>query len=60
MSACCMWRKIMEKIHLKNKHLTYEERQFIENGLNYGRNFSEISKDLNKNRTTIMREIVKH
>ena len=55
-----MWREIMENTHLQNKHLTYEERQFIENGLNYGRNFSEISKDLNKDRTTIMREIVKH
>jgi len=34
----------MENIHLKNKHLTYEERQFIENGLNYGRNFQRFQK----------------
>ena len=50
----------MENTHLPNKHLTYEERQFIEIGLNSGRNFSEISKDVNKDRTTIMREILKH
>ena len=43
-----------------NKHLTYEERNFIEIGLNNGRNFLEIAKDLNKNRTTIMREVKKH
>lgn len=50
----------MENTQQQNKHLTYEDRQFIEIGLNNGRNFSEISKDLNKNRTTIMRETVKH
>lgn len=50
----------MENIHQPNKHLTYEERQFVEIGLNNGRNFLEISNDLNKNRTTIMREVVKH
>ena len=39
----------METEHIPNKHLTYEER-----------NFSEIAKDLNKNRTTIMREVKNH
>lgn len=43
-----------------NKHLTYEERQFIENGLNNGRNFTEIGNDLNKDRRTISREVQKH
>ena len=43
-----------------NKHLTYDERDFIEIGLNNGRNFTEIGKDLNKDRTTISKEIVKH
>ena len=43
-----------------NKHLTYEDRNFIEIGLNEGRNFVEIAKDLNKNRTTIMREVRNH
>lgn len=42
------------------EHLTYEERQYIEIGLDKGRGFVEISKDLNKHRTTIMREIQKH
>ncbi len=46
--------------HIPNKHLTYEERNFIEIGLNNGRNFTEIAKDLNKNRRTISREILKH
>ena len=46
--------------HKPNKHLTYEERNFIEIGLNNGRNFTEISKDLNKDRRTISREIQKH
>lgn len=43
-----------------NKHLTYDERSFIETGLNNGRNFTEIGKDLNKDRRTISREIMKH
>lgn len=47
----------MKKDNILNKHLTYEDRNFIEIGLNNGRNFAEIAKDLNKNRTTIMREV---
>lgn len=50
----------MEREHVPNKHLTYEERNFIEIGLNNGRNFTQISNDLNKSRTTIMREIQRH
>ncbi len=50
----------METEHIPNKHLTYEERNFIEIGLNSGRNFTEIAKDLNKDRRTISREIQKH
>ena len=49
----------MENIHQSNKHLTYEERQFIEIGLNNSRKFSEIARDINKNRTTIMRKVPK-
>ena len=49
----------METEHIPNKHLTYEERNFIEIGLNNGRNFAEIAKDLNKDRTTVMREVQK-
>ena len=50
----------METKHIPNKHLTYEERNFIEIGLNNGRNFKEIAKDLNKDRRTISREIQNH
>lgn len=50
----------MEKEHIPNKHLTYEERNFIEIGLNNGRNFTHIANDLNKSRTTIMREVQRH
>ena len=49
----------METEHIPNKHLTYEERNFIEIGLNNGRNFAEIAKDINKDRTTVMREVQK-
>ncbi len=50
----------METEHIPNKHLTYEERDFIEIGLKQGRNFTEIAKDLSKDRRTISREIQKH
>ena len=50
----------MKEEHIANKHLTYEEREYIEIGLTKGRNFAEIAKDLNKNRTTVMRELQKH
>ena len=49
-----------ETEHKPNKHLTYEERNFIEIGLNKGRNFTEISKDIRKDRTTISKEVQKH
>ena len=50
----------METEHRPNKHLTYDERNFIEIGLNNGRNFTHIANDLNKSRTTIMREVRGH
>ena len=50
----------METKHIPNKHLTKEEREYIEIGLNQGRNFTEIAKDLCKDRRTISREIQKH
>lgn len=50
----------MENNHIANKHLTYEERNFIEIGLTKGRNFTEIVKDLKKDRRTISREVQKH
>lgn len=50
----------MELSKKPNKHLTYDERNFIEIGLNEGGNFTEIGKDLNKDRRTISREVLKH
>ena len=50
----------MKEEHIPNKHLTYEERNFIEIGLNNGRNFTEIARDIKKDRRTISREIQKH
>lgn len=44
----------------KNKHLSYEDRCTIEDMLNYGYNFTQISKRLSKDRTTIARDIKKH
>lgn len=44
----------------KNKHLTYENRQYLENGLSKGRKYTDIANDLNKDRRTIIREIKKH
>jgi len=52
--------EIMNNEHIASKHLTYEEREFIEIGLNQGRNFTEIANDINKDRRTIAREIQKH
>ena len=50
----------METKHIPNKHLTKEEREYIEIGLNQGRKFTEKAKDLFKDRRTISREIQKH
>ena len=44
----------------KNKHLTYEDRQYLENGLCKNRRYTDIADDLKKNRRTIIREIRKH
>lgn len=44
----------------KNKHLTYTDRVYLETGLNCGKSFKELAEALNKNRTTIMREVQKH
>jgi len=59
-SACCFGGITMKEEYQQNKHLTYEERNFIEIGLNKGRNFTEIAKDINKDRRTISREIIQH
>ena len=50
----------MKKEHQANKHLTYDERNYIEIGLKESKNFTQIGKKLNKDRRTISREILKH
>ena len=45
---------------MKQKHLTLEEREFIEEKLKENWNFTEIGKEINKHRTTISKEILNH
>lgn len=40
--------------------MTYENRQYLENGLSKGRKYTDIANDLGKDRRTIIREIEKH
>lgn len=44
----------------KYKHLSFEDRCVIEEFLNHGFNFTQISFRLEKNRTTISKEVYKH
>ena len=44
----------------ENKHLTLDERNFIEHELAKNTNFKEIARYLGKNPTTISKEIIKH
>ena len=44
----------------KYKHLSFEDRCVIEEFLNRGFNFIQISNRLNKDRTTISKEVLKH
>ena len=50
----------MKEKDVSNKHLTKEEREFIEIGLNQRKNFTEIANYIIKDRRTISREIQKH
>ena len=44
----------------KNKHLTLDERNFIEQELAKNTSFKEIAKYLSKDPTTISKEVRKH
>lgn len=46
--------------NLKQKHLTLEDRNYIEQALNQNMTFKEIGKFLSKDPTTIAKEIKKH
>lgn len=45
---------------MKNKHLSYDDRLNIEKGLKEKKSFKEIATIVNKNCTTISREIRNH
>ena len=45
---------------MKQKHLTLEERETIEDMLKENINFTEIGKVIGKHRTTISKEILNH
>lgn len=45
---------------MKNKHMSLEDRQIIEKELNNNSSFKEIGRKINKNCTTISREIRNH
>lgn len=44
----------------KYKHFSFEDRCVIEEFLNHNYNFTQISNRLNKNRTSISKEVLKH
>lgn len=41
----------------KYKHLSYEDRKNIEDGLNSNKSFSQIAREINKSHSTILREV---
>lgn len=45
---------------MKNKHLSFEDRLNIEKGLMERKSFKEIAKSIDKNCTTVSREIKNH
>ena len=45
---------------MKEKHLSLNERQKIQIGIEEGKSFSEIGRTINKSHTTVSREILKH
>lgn len=44
----------------KGKHLTLDDRKSIQMGLQEGRNFQEIAREIGKNPSTVSKEIRKH
>lgn len=41
----------------KYNHLSYEDRQNIEDGLNHNKSFSQIAREINKSHSTVLREV---
>ena len=46
--------------HSKFKHLSFEDRSTIQDFLNFGYNFTQISNRISKDRTTVAKEVKKH
>ena len=46
--------------HMKQKHMTKEMRERIEKGIREGESLKEIAKAINKDPTTISKEVLKH
>jgi IS30 family transposase len=51
---------VAKRIDTNNKHLTFEERQIIQVGIERGSNKVDIARTLAKDPTTIAKEIAKH
>ncbi|MDR0817554.1 MAG: helix-turn-helix domain-containing protein, partial [Clostridiales Family XIII bacterium] len=49
-----------EKEAKKNKHLTDDDRQEIQDCLNHGMTFKAIGRRIGKDQTTISKEVKKH
>ena len=46
--------------HMKQKHMTKEMRERIEKGIREGESLKEIAKAIDKDPTTISKEVLKH
>ncbi|MDR0853499.1 MAG: helix-turn-helix domain-containing protein, partial [Clostridiales Family XIII bacterium] len=49
-----------EKTSKKNKHLTGDDRQEIQDCLDHGMTFKAIAKRISKDQTTVSKEVKKH
>ena len=56
---CLCFRRKEEK-HVKQKHMTKEMRERIEKGIREGESLKEIAKAIDKDPTTISKEVLKH
>ena len=59
MFICLCFRRKEEK-HMKQKHMTKEMRERIEKGIREGESLKEIAKAIDKDPTTISKEVLKH
>lgn len=61
---CCINCNIIiaekEEARKRNSRLTLEERKMIQKYLNKGMNISQISKEINRDKSVVSREIKRH